>query len=181
MAPSRCRHLGAVLRADFSAQFPVRRPSMPRMLLLALLEPGWNATMCMRLQLELHRRQHGLLARALRAQNVRLNGMDVQPDVSVGGGLVVRHPVGIVLGQRACIGVRCWLGPGVFVGRKSPERSIDKSTRVGSNVTLGAHSMVVGPVIVGDGAFVAAGAVVTKDVPPGWVVAGVPACRMSAT
>lgn len=46
---------------------------------------------------------------------------------------------------------------------------------VGNDVWIGERAMVMGGVIIGNGAVVAAGAVVTKDVPPYAVVGGVPA------
>ena len=46
---------------------------------------------------------------------------------------------------------------------------------LGHDTWIGAMAMVKPGVTVGDGAVVAAGAVVTKDVPPYWIVAGVPA------
>jgi acetyltransferase-like isoleucine patch superfamily enzyme len=46
---------------------------------------------------------------------------------------------------------------------------------IGSDVWLGAHCVILRDVKVGDGAVVAAGAVVIDDVPPGTLVAGVPA------
>jgi acetyltransferase-like isoleucine patch superfamily enzyme len=48
-------------------------------------------------------------------------------------------------------------------------------TTIGSDVWIGAHAIVIDGVTIGDGAVVAAGAVVTKDVPPYAVVGGVPA------
>ncbi|HYD34415.1 MAG TPA: CatB-related O-acetyltransferase [Methylophilaceae bacterium] len=47
--------------------------------------------------------------------------------------------------------------------------------RVGSDVWIGAGSIVLDGVKIGDGAIVAAGAVVNKDVPPYAIVGGVPA------
>ena len=47
--------------------------------------------------------------------------------------------------------------------------------RLGKRVWIGAHATVLAGVTVGDNAIVAAGAVVTKDVPANAVVAGVPA------
>lgn len=47
--------------------------------------------------------------------------------------------------------------------------------RLGKNVWVGAHATVLKGVTVGDDAVIAAGAVVTKDVPAGAIVAGVPA------
>jgi chloramphenicol O-acetyltransferase type B len=50
-----------------------------------------------------------------------------------------------------------------------------KSTKIGNDVWIGAHAILVDGVTIGDGAVVAAGAVVTKDVPAYAVVGGVPA------
>ncbi|MEM2146820.1 MAG: CatB-related O-acetyltransferase [Candidatus Jordarchaeaceae archaeon] len=46
---------------------------------------------------------------------------------------------------------------------------------IGNDVVLGAYSIILPGVKVGDGAIVGAGAVVTRDVPPYAIVAGVPA------
>jgi acetyltransferase-like isoleucine patch superfamily enzyme len=48
-------------------------------------------------------------------------------------------------------------------------------TKIGRDVWIGANAVILGGVAIGDGAVVAAGAVVTKDVEAGVVVAGVPA------
>jgi acetyltransferase-like isoleucine patch superfamily enzyme len=57
------------------------------------------------------------------------------------------------------------------------ERSPDmfQKVTIGNDVWAGHHVNVMGGVTVGDGAVIAAGAVVTRDVPPYAVVAGVPA------
>lgn len=46
---------------------------------------------------------------------------------------------------------------------------------IGRNVWIGSHATVLPGVTIGDGAIVAAGAVVTKDVPANMMVGGVPA------
>lgn len=46
---------------------------------------------------------------------------------------------------------------------------------VGKDVWIGAHATILKGVTIGDGAIVAAGAVVTRDVPPNTIAAGVPA------
>ena len=50
-----------------------------------------------------------------------------------------------------------------------------KKVIVGNDVWIGERVMVMGGVTIGDGAVVGAGAIVTKDVPPYTIVAGVPA------
>lgn len=52
---------------------------------------------------------------------------------------------------------------------------IVKITHIGNDVWIGAKSIVMDGVNIGDGAIVAAGSVVTKDVPPFAVVGGAPA------
>lgn len=46
---------------------------------------------------------------------------------------------------------------------------------VGNDVWIGSHAVIRGGIEIGDGAIVAMGAVVTKDVPPYAIVGGVPA------
>ena len=41
------------------------------------------------------------------------------------------------------------------------------ATTIGDNVRTGSHTTIVAPVTIGDGAFTAAGSVITRDVPPG--------------
>jgi bifunctional UDP-N-acetylglucosamine pyrophosphorylase / glucosamine-1-phosphate N-acetyltransferase len=48
-------------------------------------------------------------------------------------------------------------------------------TLIGDGVRIGSDTMLVAPVSVGDGAVTGAGSVVTEDVPPNTLVAGVPA------
>jgi acetyltransferase-like isoleucine patch superfamily enzyme len=61
------------------------------------------------------------------------------------------------------------------VRRTDPFNLAIAPVEIESDVWLGARSIVLKGVRVGAGSVVAAGAVVTKDVPPGTLVAGVPA------
>jgi acetyltransferase-like isoleucine patch superfamily enzyme len=83
------------------------------------------------------------------------------------------------------IGAHALLGPGCFVTDHNhgtaADRRIDeqpcetRAVRVGADAWLGAHVVVVPGVHIADGAVVAAGAVVTEDVPAYAIVGGVPA------
>ena len=80
----------------------------------------------------------------------------------------------VVLGGRAEVGRACHIGAGaVLAGVIEPPSS--KPVIVEDEVVIGANAVVLEGVRVGKGAVVAAGTVVTGDVAPNTVVAGVPA------
>ncbi len=59
-----------------------------------------------------------------------------------------------------------------------PERRrniIPAPIRIGKNVWIGSNATILSGVTIGDEAVIAAGAVVTRDVPPGGIASGVPA------
>lgn len=53
--------------------------------------------------------------------------------------------------------------------------TVGKPIQIGNHVWIGAHAIVLKGVTIGDGAVVAAGALVVKSVPPMAVVGGIPA------
>ena len=77
------------------------------------------------------------------------------------------------------MGSRVFLGPGVILTNdRYPQKMRDKYKPEGpiieDGVTLGAGVVVVPNVTVGKGSFIAAGAVVTKSIPPMSFVKGIP-------
>ena len=80
--------------------------------------------------------------------------------------------LGTVLHARAVIGNRVEIGPGVVIGGRS---EIWEVPVIEDDVQIGVGAKVLGPVRVGRGAIIGANAVVLHDVPPGAVVAGIPA------
>lgn len=82
--------------------------------------------------------------------------------------------MGAVLGGRAIVGKRCHIGAGtVLAGVVEPASATP--VIVEDDVMIGANAVVIEGVRIGKGTVVAAGAVVTQDVEPGMVVAGIPA------
>ena len=89
---------------------------------------------------------------------------------------------------RITFGEKCLLAPNVTITASNygtaPGRfimdqpKIEEDITIGRDVWLGANTVVLAGVTIGDYAIVAAGAVVTKDVEPGAIVGGVPAKRI---
>ena len=82
--------------------------------------------------------------------------------------------IGCALGGRAIVGKYCHIGAGsVLAGVVEPASATP--VIIEDRVMIGANAVVLEGVRVGEGAVVAAGAVVVSDVPAGAVVAGIPA------
>lgn len=103
------------------------------------------------------------------ANNVRIgDGCKIQNNVSVYEGVILEDYV--------------FCGPSmVFTNVKIPRSAFPRNTsedyaltRVRHGASIGANATIVCGVTIGEWAFVAAGAVVTRDVPPYALVAGVP-------
>lgn len=106
----------------------------------------------------------------------------VGPEVSVGDGCKIQNNVSLYAGVDLEDDVFC--GPScVFTNVLNPRASIERKsefrkTRVRRGATIGANATIVCGVELGPWCFVAAGAVVTRDVPAFALVAGVPARRI---
>lgn len=79
-----------------------------------------------------------------------------------------------VLGARASVGMNCHIGAGaVLAGVLEPPSATP--VIIDDDVLIGANAVILEGIHVGKGSIVAAGSVVTRDVDPDTVVAGIPA------
>lgn len=109
-------------------------------------------------------------------------GQNVYVDrgVSIGNHVKIQNNVSVYRG--VTLEDEVFVGPSaVFTNDTTPRAAFPKDpdrypkTLVKRGATIGANATVVCGVVIGEGAFVAAGAVVTKDVPDFHLVVGVPA------
>jgi 2,3,4,5-tetrahydropyridine-2-carboxylate N-succinyltransferase len=103
---------------------------------------------------------------------VIMMGAVINIGAEIGEGAMV--DMGAVVGARGKLGKRVHLGAGAVVAGvlEPPSKS---PTEIGDDVLIGANAVILEGIKVGNGSVVAAGSVVTEDVPEGVVVAGVPA------
>lgn len=112
-----------------------------------------------------------LLVKMRRAYYVRVWGMDIHPTVimSFSAKLDLTYPRGIHIGEHSYVAF------GAAILTHDMTRALKTDTRIGKCCFIGARSIVLPGVTIGDQCIVAAGAVVTKDVPDRCIVAGNPA------
>jgi UDP-2-acetamido-3-amino-2,3-dideoxy-glucuronate N-acetyltransferase len=108
--------------------------------------------------------------------------VSIGPDVTIGDRCKIQNNVSVYPGVTLEDGVFC--GPScVFTNVMNPRAEIERKnefrpTLVKRGATIGANATIVCGSRLGEYCFIAAGAVVTKDVPPFALVAGVPARRI---
>ncbi len=102
--------------------------------------------------------------------------INIGKDVFINEGCCFQDQGGITIGDGCLIGQQVVLA--TLNHSLDPARRADMlpaPITLGKNVWVGAHATILAGVTVGDGSVIAAGAVVTKDVPAGCVAGGVPA------
>ena len=103
-------------------------------------------------------------------------GVTIDNDCRVGDHCSLQTGVYIPTGSR--LGDRCFLGPNAtLTNDRTPLRTDYRLERVtlANDVTVGANATLMPGINIGEGAFIAGGAVVTRDVPPWKMAVGVPA------
>ena len=99
--------------------------------------------------------------------------------VFINSGCRFQDQGGIYIGDDVLVGHNCVIATINHI--EAPDRRGDMVTapvHIGNKVWIGANVTILPGVTVGDGAILAAGAVVTKDVEPCTIVGGVPAKRL---
>jgi serine O-acetyltransferase len=109
-----------------------------------------------------------------------LTGTDIAFSASLGPGILIPHPVGIVIGGSVTIGEECTIMHGVTLGERLSEIGDYSNPRIGDRVLLGAGSVCLGGISIGSGSTVGANAVVLIDVPDECTAIGVPARIISS-
>lgn len=101
-------------------------------------------------------------------------------NVFIGPYVVIYGHGGVEIGEKSLISMHCRILssnhaiPPVGIPINS-QPDVLLPTRIGRDVWLGAGVTVLGGVTIGDNCIIGAGAVVTRDIPPGSIAYGVPA------
>lgn len=135
--------------------------------------PGLHALAVHRMAHDLHLAGVPWVPRLMSHVNRWCTGIEIHPGARISSGVVIDHGMGVVIGETAEVGAGCLIYQGVTLGGTSLEK-VKRHPTIGRNVVIGSGAKVLGAFEVGDGAFIGAGSVVTRPVPPGSTVVGIP-------
>jgi len=160
------------LREDINSVF-ARDPAARNFLEVLTNYPGLHALLAHRLSHWLWRKNLKWLARTLSQLFRMLTGIEIHPGATIGRRFFIDHGMGVVIGETAEVGDDVTLYQGVTLGGTSWNKGKRHPT-LGDGVIVGAGAKILGPFTVGTGAKIGSNAVVTKEVPAGATVVGIP-------
>ncbi len=151
-----------------------RDPAVKSRAEAAFLYSGLHAILAYRVANKLYKKEKFTTARFVSQAARFLTGIEIHPGATIGEGLFIDHGSGVVIGETTIIGDNCTLYQGVTLGGTGKDTGKRHPT-LGNNVMVGAGAKVLGNFKVGDGAKIAAGAVVLGPVPENATAVGIPA------
>ena len=167
--------------SNFLESIKSRDPAAKSVLSIVLTYPGVKAVFFHKLAHFFYVAGFDLIARII-SQTIRFfTGIEIHPGAKIGKNLFIDHGMGVVIGETSEIGDNVTIYHAVTLGGSSPsidserQRHEKRHPTIGNDVVIGSGAQVIGPVNVGNGARIAANAVVVKDVPENATMVGIPA------
>lgn len=159
---------------DTSRSIAKRDPSARSWIEVILLYPGIHALVFYRIGNALFKMHLYFLARLVSQLGRFFTGIEIHPGATIGKRLFIDHGMGLVVGETSIIGDDCTIYHGVTLASNTSE-AIKRHPTLKNNVVVGANAQVIGNIVIESHSTIGANAVVTKDVPAGVTVVGVPA------
>ena len=166
---------------DFIKSIKERDPAAKSTLSIILTYPGVKAIFLHQLANFFHLAGFYLIARIISQTGRFFTGIEIHPGAKIGKNLFIDHGMGVVIGETSEIGDNVTIYHTVTLGGSSPsidserQRHEKRHPTIGDEVVIGSGAQIIGPVIVGKCARIAANAVVVKDVPESATMVGIPA------
>lgn len=161
-----------LLREDVACVFE-RDPAARNTFDVLTCYPGIHALIAHRIAHEAWLRRLRWPARFLSYLARAITNIDIHPGARIGRRFFIDHGAGVVIGETAEVGDDVTIYHGVTLGGTSWNKGKRHPTLM-DGVLVGSGAKILGPITVGRHGRVGANSVVTKDVPDGMTVVGIP-------
>lgn len=165
--------IGERIRRDLEAFFE-RDPACNQYLVPFLYFKGFHSLTAYRIAHQLWEDGRTAIAFYFQSLISEIFSADIHPAARIGGGILLDHGTGFVVGETSVIGNDVSILHEVTLGGTGKEHG-DRHPKVQSGVLIGAGAKILGNVTIGTGAKIGAGSVVLDNVPAHMTVVGVPA------
>ena len=165
--------INVAFEADLLAVYD-RDPACESLLQCLLFYKGFHALQCHRLAHQLWLQKRKTLAFTIQSQSSLVFGVDMHPAAKVGSGVMLDHATGLVVGETCTIGNNVSIMQGVTLGGTGKTVGL-RHPQIRDGVLISAGAIILGNVVIGEGAKVGAGSVVLDHVPAHTTAVGVPA------
>ena len=158
-----------------------RDPAATSLLLVILTYPGVKAVFFHRIANFIWSLNLKLLGRMISQLSRFLTGIEIHPAAKIGKNFFIDHGMGVVIGETAEIGDNVTIYHGVTLGgimpavKSSEQVGVKRHPTLEDEVIVGSGAQILGPIIIKSCARIGSNAVVTKDVPKGGIMVGIPA------
>ena len=149
-------------------------PAVRTGLEVVLTYPGVHALFFHKFSHFLYRHQWFLLARIHSKFWRFLTGIEIHPGAKIAPGVFIDHGMGVVIGETAEVERDVVLFHGVTLGGTGKDTGKRHPT-VRQGAFISANAQILGPIEIGAGSKIGAGAVVLEDIPADATAVGVPA------
>ncbi|KAF3306232.1 MULTISPECIES: serine O-acetyltransferase EpsC [Lactobacillales] len=140
-----------------------------------IIDSGYQAIVLYRISHFFWIRNFKLIARIITRISIMINSIEISPGANLGNNVIISHGIGTVIGINSVIGDNVLIRQNVTIGQKGNSHLLhDEYPTIENNVSIGAGTVILGKVNVGENVIIGANSVVTKDVPNNSVIAGVP-------
>jgi cysteinyl-tRNA synthetase len=160
------------IKCDYRAVFE-RDPAARNGVEIILAYPGFHAIVLHRVNHMLWNAGIPVIPRFLSHIARFITGIEIHPAAKIGPGIVIDHGMGVVIGETAEIGENCLFYQGVTLGGTGKEKGKRHPT-LGNNVIVGAGTKILGAIKIGSNVSIGANSVILKPVPDNAICVGVP-------
>ncbi|WGI18157.1 serine O-acetyltransferase [Methanonatronarchaeum sp. AMET-Sl] len=171
--PNKGKKMFKKIREDIKTVFE-RDPAAKNTFEVITCYPGLHAIWMHRISHYLWNHRLKWLARFISHISRFLTSIEIHPGAEIGDRFFIDHGAGVVIGETAEIGDDVLMYQGSTLGGTSMGKGKRHPT-IKDGVVIGASSVLLGPIEIGEEARVGAGSVVLESVPKETTVVGIPA------